>query len=107
MVQTVGIWEGSGDLEQLLLDSLGDEEKAGLLLRSGPVHEPFMRGGLAQLSVSIQRELLTLGGDLIERQELQLQRLEGVNPMLLLACTGLLLVLGKPPEEVPGLLARY
>ena len=168
-MEIVGIWETSGALEQLLLDSLSDEGKCGLLLRSSPVPEPFFRGSLhllvvapdvqipkdaalppcrrlllpgsgaeliapgqdggaleglsygassrdsltfssiegARLSLSIQREFLSLTGDLVERQEMPLQRIEGADPLLLLACAGLLLLLGKKAEEVPRLLARY
>ena len=164
-MEIVGIWETAGALEQLLLESLTDQEKSGLLLRSSDSAAPFSRGELnllavapeasiptkltlprckllllpsgakglldsgaacvisygtsprdsltfssldsPQLSLSIQRELLSLKGGLVERQELQLQRIEGIDPMLLLACTGLLLLLGKNPEEVPAILARY
>ena len=165
-MNTIGIWEEGAALEDLLLESLSPEKKAGLLLRISSRPEPFLRGSLDvlaiapdaaiprevilprcrllllpgsaaplvrgdtatcamsygtspkdsltfsslgghQLSISIQRELLTVDGQTIERQELQVQRLEGVDPLLQLACAGLLLLLATPPQHLHSRMARY
>lgn len=58
------------------------------------------------VSLAILRELPTLTGGIVERQELQFP-LRGKEPALsLLFRVGLLLVLGLPAEELPALLSH-
>lgn len=57
-----------------------------------------------QVSIAVQRELVTITGGTVERQELILSVREGKKPLPLLAFVGLLLVLGVPAEELPALL---
>ena len=54
----------------------------------------------AQIGLAVQRELVTLAGDVVERQELPLPLPAGWPPVLLLAAAGVLLLAGIPPEEL-------
>jgi len=53
-----------------------------------------------QLCVAIQRELVTVGGGVVERQELVLPFPMGWSPLPYLATVGTLLLLGVPTEEI-------
>jgi hypothetical protein len=57
-----------------------------------------------QISVAVQRELVTVTGGTVEQQELILGIREDKALLPLLAFVGLLLVLGVPAEELPALL---
>lgn len=57
-----------------------------------------------RLTLSIQRDLVTLTGGTVERQELSLSPNPGLPPLELLFRGGLLLLLGIPPEQLPDLL---
>ena len=48
--------------------------------------------------VALQRELLTIGGDMLERQEFKVK--SDLRPDTLLAVTGALLILGQKPSEL-------
>ncbi len=63
----------------------------------------FSGTGGAGLSLSIQRELITLGGGTVERQELILPTPAHFTPAFTLAWAGTLLIMGVSPEELPGL----
>lgn len=54
----------------------------------------------AQIGLAVQRELVTLEGCVVERQELPLPLPEGFSPQLLLAAAGVLLLTGVPPETL-------
>lgn len=69
---------GMSPKDSLTLSSLG-EERIGLVL---------------------QREVVTLGGDCLDCQEFFLPWGEHVSPLYVLACAGVQLLLGIPPEEV-------
>lgn len=53
-----------------------------------------------QISVALQRELVTLGGAVLDQQELVLPFPTGLSPMPYLAAMGVLLLIGVPPEEL-------
>lgn len=69
---------GMSPKDSLTLSSLGEEEM-GLVL---------------------QREVVTLSGDCLDCQEFFLPRGDHVSPLYVLACAGVQLLLGVPPEEV-------
>ncbi len=50
--------------------------------------------------VSIQRELPTLDGDLLERQDLKMNRPENLSEESLLAAASILLIAGAAPEKL-------
>lgn len=52
-----------------------------------------------RLCVEVQRELVTVSGAVVERQELVLPCQEGMPPTLLLAAAGTLLLLDLAPDE--------
>ncbi|MDD4715397.1 MAG: hypothetical protein PHT34_02445 [Oscillospiraceae bacterium] len=52
------------------------------------------------LSLAIQRELVTVDGKVVEQQEIQLHRNPGLLPETILAAAGALLLLGVPPEAL-------
>ena len=54
----------------------------------------------SQICLALQRELVTLAGDVVERQELVLPFPPGRSPLLFLAVKGTLLLLGVPPERL-------
>lgn len=54
-----------------------------------------------RLCLAVQRELVTLGGAVVEQQELVLPFSTGASPLPFLAAAGTLLLLGVPPEELP------
>lgn len=54
----------------------------------------------AQLCVAVQRELVTVDGGVVERQELVLSLPEGWPSLPYLAAVGTLLLLGVAPEEL-------
>lgn len=56
--------------------------------------------GERKVALALQRELVTLAGTSLERQELLLPRNGHTSPLHFLACAGTLLLLGVPPEEV-------
>ena len=56
--------------------------------------------GEKDLCLSLQREVVTLTGDCLECQELRLPRASRTSPFHVLACAGVQLLLGVPPEEV-------
>lgn len=56
--------------------------------------------GEKDLCLSLQREVVTLTGDCLECQELRLPRAGHTSPFHVLACAGVQLLLGVPPEEV-------
>lgn len=56
--------------------------------------------GQGRLWAALQREIVTLDGTTVERQELPLPCRTGLPPLLALACVGGQLLLGVPPEEV-------
>lgn len=53
-----------------------------------------------KLSMAIQRELVTIGGKVVEQQEVQLHRSPEMLPETILAAAGALLLLGVPPEAL-------
>ncbi len=53
-----------------------------------------------QLCLSLQRELVTLEGAVVDRQELVLALPPQVSPLPVLAAAGALLMLGVPPERL-------
>lgn len=53
-----------------------------------------------QICIAVQRELVTLDGAVVERQELVTLFPEGLSPGLWLAAVGTLLLLGVPPEAL-------
>ena len=53
-----------------------------------------------KLCLALQRELVTLEGEVVERQELVLPFPPGQSPLPFLAVMGTLLLLGVPPERV-------
>ena len=53
-----------------------------------------------QLWCAIQRELVTVEGRVVERQELPLRLPDHMSPLSVLAAAGALLLLGVPPEEL-------
>lgn len=57
-----------------------------------------------QVSIAVQRELVTITGGSVEQQELILPVRDGKKPLPLLAFVGLLLVLGAPAEQLPFML---
>ncbi len=63
--------------------------------------------GEEAISLALQREVVTLAGDCLECQELLLPRGGHTSPLHVLACAGVQLMLGVPPEEVSvGTLGR-
>ena len=52
------------------------------------------------LCAALQREVVTLDGTTVERQELPLGRGDTLSSLHALACVGTQLLLGVPPEEV-------
>lgn len=50
--------------------------------------------------IALQREVVTVDGAVVERQELPLTLSPGEEPLTALAAAGALLLLGVPPEEV-------
>ena len=75
--------------------SYGTSPKDSLTLSSVGEH---------RLTLSIQRDLVTLTGGTVERQEVSLSPGSGRQPMGLLFRSGLLLLLGILPEQLPDLL---
>ena len=75
--------------------SYGTSPKDSLTLSSVEPH---------RLTLSIQRDLVTLHGGTVERQEVSLSPSSGRGPMELLFRGGLLLLLGVPAEQLPDLL---
>lgn len=53
-----------------------------------------------RVGLAVQRELVTLEGRVVERQEIPLLRPPGCAPTLLLAAAGILLLGGLPPEAL-------
>lgn len=53
-----------------------------------------------KICVSLQRELVTLEGCVVEQQELVLPFPPGASPLPYLAAVGVLLLLGTPPEQL-------
>ncbi|MPM13096.1 hypothetical protein SDC9_59451 [bioreactor metagenome] len=53
-----------------------------------------------KMCAALQRELVTVEGTVVERQELVLPFREGMAPLPFLAAVGALLLLGVPPEEI-------
>lgn len=56
--------------------------------------------GEETISLALQREMVTLNGDCVECQEFLLPRGGHTSPLHVLACAGIQLLLGIPPEEV-------
>lgn len=54
------------------------------------------------LWVALQRELVTVGGRIVERQEFPLALEPGEKELSALAAAGALLLLGLPPEKLSG-----
>ena len=54
------------------------------------------------LWAALQREVVTLGGQVVERQEFPLTLAPGEEALPALATAGALLLLGVPPEELSG-----
>ncbi len=72
--------------------SYGMNEKSSLTLSSVSDEE---------MVVSLQRELPTLDGEILERQELKMRRPLGMPEESILAVAGTLLLTGVPPEKLP------
>ena len=53
-----------------------------------------------QLWCALQRELVTVEGRVVERQEMPLRLPDHMSPLSVLAAAGALLLLGVPPEEL-------
>lgn len=60
----------------------------------------FSSLGEEEICLALQREVVTLEGDCLERQELLLPRGGHTSPLHVLACAGVQLLLGVPPAEV-------
>lgn len=58
-----------------------------------------------QICVALQRELVSVSGQVLERQELVLPFQPGGDPLIYLAVVGTLLLLDVPPEQI--VLARH
>lgn len=56
--------------------------------------------GMDEVSLALQREVVNLRGDCLEQQEILLPRGAHTAPLYMLACVGLQLLVGVPPEEV-------
>ncbi len=72
--------------------SYGMNEKSSLTMSSVSDEE---------MVVSLQRELPTLDGEILERQELKMPRPAGMRVESILAVVGTLLITGIPPEKLP------
>ena len=59
-----------------------------------------------RLWVALQREVVTVEGMVVERQEFPVTLPPGEEPLPVLAAAGALLLLGVPPEEVDQSLSR-
>lgn len=59
-----------------------------------------------EMLLSLQRELVTLNDEVVERQELVLPFSSLHTPLPFLAAVGTLLLMGLPPEELPDRIAR-
>lgn len=55
-----------------------------------------------RLWAALQRELVTVGGQVVERQEFPLNLSPGASELPTLAAAGALLLLGVPPEALDG-----
>ena len=55
-----------------------------------------------RLWAALQRELVTVGGQVVERQEFPLTLPPGTKELSALAAAGALLLLGVPPEALEG-----
>ena len=55
-----------------------------------------------RLWAALQRELVTVGGQVVERQEFPLSLAPGTGALSALAVAGALLLLGVPPEALDG-----
>ena len=53
-----------------------------------------------RLWVALQRELVTVQGQVVERQEFPWRLSPGASPQAALAVAGALLLLGIPPEQI-------
>lgn len=60
----------------------------------------FSSFGDDMLALALQREVITLNGACLERQELMLPRAGHTAPFHVLACAGVQLLLGVPPEKI-------
>ena len=124
----MGIWERDEGIRTAVEAGLGElaaEVRAGQLRRVPPgTAGPLARALNARQAVSygtsprdtltfsslegdrlclaVQRELVTLGGAVVEQQELVLPFSTGASPLPFLAAAGTLLLLGVPPEELPA-----
>ena len=58
------------------------------------------RNTLDRLWVALQRELVTVQGQVVERQEFPWRLSPGASPQAALAVAGALLLLGIPPEQL-------
>lgn len=115
----------SGDHPALLVVSPGAAERGSVLPRQcrtalvpGEIAVPLRAASAVSYGVSprdsltvssregermwiaLQREVVTVDGAVVERQELPLTLSPGEEPLTALAAAGALLLLGVPPEEV-------
>ena len=71
-------------------------------VKSDPAKARQVYLSLARKISPSARELVTLGGAVVEQQELVLPFSTGASPLPFLAAAGTLLLLGVPPEELPA-----
>jgi hypothetical protein len=106
-------WAGAGILDCCTVLLPG---RAGSLVRAMQVESAVSYGAGAkdtitlsslegnQICIAVQRELVTVAGGLVERQEMVIPFPEGESPEQFLAITGALLLLGRrfPQEKMSG-----
>jgi len=97
----------SGACRTVLLPGNAGELLDGLRAASAVSYGPSPKDSVTissregdKLWVALQRELVTVDGQVVERQEFPLTLDPGAGAMPALAATGALLLLGVPPEEL-------
>ena len=78
----------------------GDAEDTMLACKAIQALLTLSSRGEEKMGLVLQREVVTLSGDCLGCQEFFLPRGDHVSPLYVLACAGVQLLLGVPPEEV-------
>ena len=91
----------------VLLPGSGADALQGMRAASAVSYGPSPRDSLTissregdRLWAALQRELVTVDGQVVERQEFPLTVPPGIRELSALAIAGALLILGVPPEEL-------